>query len=332
MRPILPDNVVARPRAGRHRGPVDLPAGCTSRPATPGDLADCLTLVLAVDVEEYGVPDYEEADVRDDWSRERFDLARDSVLVHDATGALIGYAHTWDKQPHVLVQGEVYAHPDGPDLYPWLVDAVARRSAEHAAATPATTTTHVFTSEPNKRRAAALTGAGFDLVRVFRRMAADLAAPPPAPETPPGVTIRRVTEHDLRTCWEITQRSFAEHFDFVPGTYDEWYGRMVATETYRPQYWWLADVDGVPSGLLIGQRHEEDGWVKTLGVLPSARGRGAGTALLLTAFAAFREDGAPRVGLGVDSANTTGAIALYERIGMRAEQRYDCYERVFTRS
>jgi RimJ/RimL family protein N-acetyltransferase len=52
--------------------------------------------------------------------------------------------------------------------------------------------------------------------------------------------------------------------------------------------------------------------------------------LLLTAFAAFRADGAPRVGLGVDSGNETGAMVLYERLGMRAEQRYDCWERVFT--
>ncbi len=308
---------------------MDLPSGCTYRAATPDDLADCCALVVAVDVEEYGVPDYEEADARDDWARERFDLARDTWLVHDADGTLLGYAIAWDKEPHALVQGDAFVHPHGPDLYPWLYAAISQRSNEHAAES-GRTTTHLFCSTPNARKAAALRDGGYAIVRVFRRMVADLAAPPPAPDLAPGVAVRPVTPDDLPACWEIWRESFAEHFDFVPGTYDEWYARLVDTATYRPGYWWLADVDRVPSGLLIGQRHDDDGWVKTLGVLRSARGRGAGTALLLTAFAAFRADGARRVGLGVDSANDTGAMALYERIGMRAEQQYDCYERIVT--
>lgn len=314
-----------------HRGRVDLPAGCTYRPATPDDAPACCDLVMAVDVEEYGEPDYDVTDVHDDWSRERFDLARDTWLVHDAKNMLIGYGIAWDKQPHALVQADVFVHPEAPDLYPWLVAAVSRRAAEHAA-TSGATTTHVFSSEPNKRRAGALTDAGYEIVRVFRRMVVDLATPPPRPEPPDGVTIRAVTADDLRTCWAVMNESFARHFDFVAGTYDEWHARLVDTEHYAPGYWWLADVNGVPSALLIGQRHEQNGWVRVLGTLPAARGRGAGTALLLTAFAAFRADGAPKAGLGVDSANETGAMALYERIGMRAEQRYDCYERRFTSS
>jgi mycothiol synthase len=310
---------------------VDLPTGCTTRAATPDDVTAVWRLVIAVDVEEDGEPDFEEADVRDEWARPRFDLARDSWLIHDADGDLIGYAATWDKRPHALVGGDVYVAPGGPDLYPWLVERVSARSAEHACES-GRTTTHVFSSAPNARRADALRAAGYDVVRVFRRMVADLAEPPPDPAPGPGVTLRPVAPEDLELCWRLQAESFAQHFDHVPEPYDAWYARLVATDTYTPQYWWLADVDGVPAGLLIGQRHEENGWVKTLGTLPAARGRGAGTALLLTAFAAFRRDGAPRVGLGVDSDNSTGAMALYERIGMTADRRYDCWERVFTRS
>jgi ribosomal protein S18 acetylase RimI-like enzyme len=310
---------------------VDLPDGYTARPATYGDVAACCALVQAIDVADYGEPDYEEADVREDWARERFDLDRDTWLVHAPDGALVAYALAWDKQPHALVQADLGVHPAAPDLYPWVVDAVSARCAEHAAVS-GETVAHVFATEPNTRSAAALRAAGYEVVRVFRRMVIDLAAPPPVPDLGPGLVVRPVTPDDLRTCWAVQQEAFAAHFDFVPGPYEEWRARLVDTETYRPRYWWLAEVDGVAAGLLIGQQHEENGWVKVLGVLPSARGRGAGTALLLTAFAAFRADGAPRVGLGVDSANTTGAMALYERIGMRAEQRYDCWERVFTRS
>jgi ribosomal protein S18 acetylase RimI-like enzyme len=310
---------------------VDLPDVYVSRPAAPDDVAAVCALVIAVDVEEYGEPDYEEADVRDDWARERFDLARDSWVVESPDGAVAGYAVAWDKRPHELVQADVFAAPGEPDLYPWLVDAVSRRAAEHATAA-GRARAHVFNPEPNARRAAALTTAGYDVVRVFRRMAADLGVPPPAPTPQDGVAIRRVTPDDLETCWAVQQASFAAHFDFVPGSFETWRGELVDTETYRPEYWWLAEVDGVAAGMLIGQRHEENGWVRILGTVPAARGRGVGSALLLTAFAAFRADGCPRAGLGVDSGNVTGAMALYERLGMRAEQRYDCYERTFSGS
>lgn len=310
---------------------MDLPEGFTVRSATLDDVAAVLALGIAVDVEEYGEPDWDEADLREDWSRDRFSLDRDTWLVHAPDGSLAGYAAAWDKQPHTLVLGDSIADPAGPDLYPWLVGVVSRRSQEHAEEC-GETVTHMFNSTPNARRAAALRAVGYAICRVFRRMSIDLDVPPPAAKPARGVVVRPVTPDDLRTCWELQRESFAQHFDYVAESYEHWHARQIDSETYRPEYWWIAEVDGVPAGVLMGQRHEENGWIKTLGTLPSARGRGAGTALLLTAFEAFRRDGAPRAGLGVDSDNSTGAMALYERIGMKAEQRYDCYERVFTRS
>lgn len=309
---------------------MDLPAGYTWRRATPDDVSAICALVIAIDVMEYGEPDYEESDVREDFARERFDLATDTWCVHAPDGTLHGYATTWDKRPHELVTADVFCHPDAPDLYPTLVDTVTRRAAEHAAVA-GTTTVHAFNSEPNTARAAALQAAGYDVCRVFRRMTLDLAEPTPPPAPGPGVTIRNAGPDDLRTVWRVIGESFADHFDFVAESYEGWHARFVDTETYRPAYWWVAEVDGEPVGALIGQEWEDGtGWVKSVGVLRSARGRGVATALLLTSFEAFRRDGRPRAGLGVDSANVTGAMALYERIGLRAEHRYDCYERVLT--
>ena len=311
---------------------MDLPDGYTWRRVAPDDVAAVLALGIAVDVEEYGEPDWEEADVKDDWSRPRFDLERDSWLVHAPDGTLAGYATAWDKQPRTLLVADVLVHPQAPDLYPPLVAAISGRAREHAAVA-GETVTHVFNSEPNARRAAALRAAGYDVCRVFRRMVIDLDTAPPAPAPGAGVVIRGVTPEDLPTVYAINRESFKDHFGYSDETYEEWHERTVASATYRPRYWWLAEVDGVPAGMLVGLRHDDGtGWVRTLGTLPAARGRGAGTALLLTAFAAFRADGAPRAGLGVDSDNSTGAMALYERAGMRAQQRYDCYERTFTSS
>ena len=310
---------------------MDLPAGYACRPATLDDAPAILDLGRAVDVEEYGEPDWDLSDVVDDLTRPRIDLARDSWLVHAPDGSLAAYGRTWDKQPNTLLFADALVRPDGPDLYAWLVARISARAGEHAEVS-GETTAHVFNSEPNRRRAAALTAAGYGICRVFRRMVAPLADEPPTPAPGPGVVIRRATPADHPVVYELNRESFREHFGYYDESYDAWRQAQVASDSYREEYWWLAEVDGEPAAFLIGQRHDDSGWVKTVGTLESARGRGAGTALLLTAFRAFRADGLAKVGLGVDSDNTTGAMALYERVGMRAEQRYDCYERVFTRS
>jgi ribosomal protein S18 acetylase RimI-like enzyme len=72
------------------------------------------------------------------------------------------------------------------------------------------------------------------------------------------------------------------------------------------------------------------GWVRSLGVRRPWRRRGLGLALLLASFGAFWERGTRTIGLGVDGENTTGAVRLYEKAGMRVELRIDRFERVLS--
>ena len=67
--------------------------------------------------------------------------------------------------------------------------------------------------------------------------------------------------------------------------------------------------------------------MRVLGVRRPWRRRGLGRALLLEAFARFRERGCHAAALGVDGENTTGAVRLYESVGMRVAHRADVYER-----
>jgi mycothiol synthase len=62
-----------------------------------------------------------------------------------------------------------------------------------------------------------------------------------------------------------------------------------------------------------------------LGVRPRWRRRGLARALLLHAFSEFRARGKHGAGLGVDGLNLTGAVALYEGVGMHVARRFDQY-------
>jgi ribosomal protein S18 acetylase RimI-like enzyme len=61
---------------------------------------------------------------------------------------------------------------------------------------------------------------------------------------------------------------------------------------------------------------------------PPAQGDAAAIAALVQrAFRELRSRGKRRVGLGVDSGNPTGAVRLYERVGMEVERRITWYEK-----
>ena len=64
-----------------------------------------------------------------------------------------------------------------------------------------------------------------------------------------------------------------------------------------------------------------DGWIRTLSVARSHRGRRIASALVVASLHRFRSAGLTHSALGVDSENPTGAYALYERLGYRPQHR-----------
>ena len=80
-------------------------------------------------------------------------------------------------------------------------------------------------------------------------------------------------------------------------------------------------------GAALTQDVGDYGYVRQLAVAPSQRGRGVGLALLHESFARHRARALPATALGVDAANPTGALALYERAGMRVVEQFTRWDR-----
>ncbi len=178
-----------------------------------------------------------------------------------------------------------------------------------------------------------LTGAGMVPARRFFQMSID-ASSPEIPDTmpllPDGVEIlARDDDEFRRTVYELDRVAFAEHWGYADYPYPEWIEHMTASPSFDPSDWWLATVDGVPAGicLLSNSRAElGEGYVGILGVLKEFRGRGIARLLLRRAFVHYRELGRRAIALGVDATNTTGAVALYEKVGMRPALVFEVYE------
>jgi len=175
-----------------------------------------------------------------------------------------------------------------------------------------------------------LSSLGFRPIRRFWRMLLDLASVSPTePPAPAGVS-RRVAsgDQDRRVLHALFTASFAEHFGTHERAFDEWIASVEALPGTDPDRWWIATLDGRDVGLCIlddSKAEFGEGYVRTLGVIESARGRGIGRWLLECAAADAVARGRTGLALAVDGENTTGATALYESVGFATRQVIDLW-------
>jgi ribosomal protein S18 acetylase RimI-like enzyme len=153
----------------------------------------------------------------------------------------------------------------------------------------------------------------------------------PEPVWPEGLEPRNVRESEAERVYEAHMDSFADHWDFRRQSFDEWSRYTTDSHRFDPSLWWLVDDGDELAAISLNSWHfsgdPKFGWVHVLGVRPAWRRRGLATALLRHSFRDFQQRGATKVGLGVDGENTTGAVRLYEQVGMKQVRRNDTYEK-----
>lgn len=308
-----------------------LPPGHTDRPAVPSDLRAVADLLIAIDVAEIGEPDWSEQDQADEWADPALNLECDTRVVLAGDGRVVGYGYVRERVVGADFDSDTFVHPDSDQAtveghLMAFTERRARELVDGGAARPRLTTA---THATNTMRSDRIRAAGFTPLRHFYRMTVDVGDAPAVTELPADVVVRAaVMPDDLPAVHHVLTEAFLGHFRSVPQSFEEWVARH-PRHADDPAPWLVADVAGEPAGALVSTASVPGfGWVRALGVLEHARGLGVGSGLLHRAFTDFAAAGIPRVSLGVDAANATGALALYERAGMTLERRYDLYEKV----
>jgi mycothiol synthase len=171
---------------------------------------------------------------------------------------------------------------------------------------------------------------GYEPIRYSFRMTIELGDEPGA-TFPDGIALRPIRPGEEYDVYLAENDAFADHWSFHPDTFESWRGWNVERDGSRLDLWWLA-VDGAEIAGICRNRMDDDGdprhgYVHILGVRPPWRRRGIAEALLRHAFREFRQRGVARVSLDVDGESTTGAVRLYERVGMHVARRSDLYEK-----
>jgi mycothiol synthase len=297
----------------------------TLRTPTPDDAAAIADVCNALSQRLYGTADIDARSVGD-W----FGISDLAMFLAEAGGRAVGYADVTDDEHarfpiDLRVDPAAWGTGTGAELLT-AAEAWARERAAEGAVLRG------YAPERDTEVQGVLAAAGYDLIRHSFLMEIALSEQPEQPVWPEGITVRTYDpERDEQAVYECQQDSFADHWDFHPTPIERWRQFSVDSVLFDPELWWLAEQDGRLAAICLNAWHFSGdrtfGWVGVLGVRRSWRRQGLGRALLLHSFADFAARGANRVGLGVDAENTTGAVRLYERAGMRPVRRNDTFEK-----
>jgi ribosomal protein S18 acetylase RimI-like enzyme len=175
--------------------------------------------------------------------------------------------------------------------------------------------------EPDSGGRALFESRGYREVRRFYEMAIELTEEPTAPELPPGLVVDELREDEYEKFYEALNEAFAEHWEWHPTPYEEWLEmrRGQHRDEQGPIWFVVRDGDELAAVSRNDLSVAGGGYVGAIGVRPAWRGKGLAKALLQRTFAEFWRRGTTRVTLDVDSQNATGAVKLYERVGMHVD-------------
>ena len=176
-------------------------------------------------------------------------------------------------------------------------------------------------AEPDAAARALFESRGFREVRRFYEMAIELTEQPSEPVVPAGLVVDGLREDEYGAFYDALNEAFAEHWEWHPQPYEKWLERRQGQHRDEQGPVWFVVRDG--DELAAVTRNDASvaggGYVGAIGVRPAWRGQGLGKALLQRTFVEFWRRGTTRVTLDVDSQNATGAVALYERVGMHVD-------------
>jgi mycothiol synthase len=151
---------------------------------------------------------------------------------------------------------------------------------------------------------------------------------PPAPEVPDGIRLRDyVPGRDDREVHRLIDDAFGEWEGRGAQSFEQWAGHTIRRETFDPERSPLA-VNGdeiVGAAITLVYPDDDDGYVHQLAVRRTHRNRGIARALLQQTFLGFHRMGRRSVVLSTES--RTGALSMYERVGMRVRRSYTSYAR-----
>jgi mycothiol synthase len=294
-----------------------LPKGFSSRPAEPNDLEEVAALVSVCELADLGETMVTRDDIAADWAQPSFDLLKDTVVILMGD-RIVAHAQTFHARAEVSVLPVVRGRGLGTWILEWVEDR-GRAKGEGETRQPVL--------DRNTGAASMLRSHGYEPVYVSWILEIDLNEEPPAPLPPPGVRLRNfVPGEDDRKVHQVIEDAFDwPHRE--PTLFEDWMAECILRPNFDPELVIVAEDGSDVVGVSVGLEYEgEGGWIQQLAVRASHRNRGIARALLHQAFLTAWQRGKDTCGVSTDS--RTGALGLYEQVGMHVTTSATSYMKI----
>lgn len=314
--------------------PLALPAEIAMRPARDGDqqaIVDLLHLCEAAHFAPVESPRSAMLEwIRIIWQTDGFHLETDSLVAVTPDEQIVGYVTVSLHEGHRM-KASPRIHPayHSRGLFTWMLRWAEQRACQIAEGLPREPRAMLtsWTEEVDEVAQELLVREGFLPERYSWHLEIRMQNAPPAPVWPDGVHVRSfVAGQDEYATYE----ALAEAFQTIGGdpyeTFEHWLRRGVESSNFDPLRWFLAigdrgEIAGVTLSEFQSSKESTIGWISEVAVRPSWRKRGLALALLYHTFGECYRHDIHLCALTVDAANPSGATRLYERAGMRPNNR-----------
>ncbi len=292
-----------------------LPQGLTQRAmaATEGDIDAVTTLVADAELADDGTIEIDREDIQTDWARPAFDLTTESIGVFEGD-RLVAEAEVFKgKRAEVNVHPDVRGRGIGSALLGWTEDLARALGAPKIAQT-------VSDSDRTAAELFARCGYGYGHTSWVLEIE---SIERPQVELPDGLVFRPYTDADAHATYRVIEDAFNEWPNRDPATFDDWAALTIRRPSFQP--WQMLLVVDEATNELVGvtfllEYAAEDGWIQQVATKATHRHRGIARGMLQRSFQVFWDLGKPRVGVNTDS--RTGALGLYEKVGMQVVRSY----------
>ncbi|MEE2569657.1 GNAT family N-acetyltransferase [Pseudarthrobacter sp. J64] len=311
---------------------VELPdpqaTGLAWRPATSADLDAWAALIARTAAVEQPVWCEKRADLEQVLDNSKNDPRTHTLLGLDGSGVPRAYGRIAKNPDGDKALGMGCVDPQwqrrgiGAAVVAWQeARTKARFAADRTAGQPRL---RIFNEQKLERTAALLRRLGYQEVRWYNEMHRPLREPAPLVELGDGLELALMEPVHHEAARLAHNDAFRDHWGSEPRDEQSW--RFTLEHPLARPDWTtvvLNSATGEVAGYQVAsfdpdtatERGFKEGYTELLGVRRAYRGQGIARALLADAIRRFTADGMDVASLDVDSANPTGALALYLGMG-----------------
>jgi mycothiol synthase len=319
-----------------------LPTGYSVRPTRYEDAQVATDLWQQMDAEVGIQSEYSTEITLTEWKSPTHDFANHSISIEDAHGQMIASVNLWrfNNPPlRMWLSWTLHAEHRNKGIEEFIFEWGKARASEQLANCPPDVQVVLHSSANIKHayRNGVFVAQGWQDVRHFYFMRIDMSEQPPAPVFPNGFTIRGMDyPQEMAESLRVDIDAFRDHWGFVESDFDEELTGIKYELDHNPIFdpsLYLVIVDD-STAKIVGNMwllkeydgHPEWGYVDGVAVLREYRGKGLAENGLRHAFHVLYAHGKSTVTLWVDADSLTGALRLYEKVGMHVQEETVRYE------